>query len=212
MRTPDRDRCRFALAALCIALVAALFVPAAGALNATYEVLPNGTLYTASVDITGVSKYMFADTGIMGENIPIDITSVSLTAENQTPVDFNWTRVWSAPSVITFPNGNYTVNYTAPVKDSHLQESFPSQYHVTANLPANLSVENPLLAGISQGANVTRFADNTTRVTWNKTLSFDLRFYDQNRETLLYIFGNFWIIFAVILLVPFLLLRRDNKP
>ena len=174
--------------------------------------LPNGTSYAASVDIVGVSRYMFADTGIMGENIPIEVTNVTLVAENRTPVDFNWTKVWSAPSVITFPNGNYTVNYTAPLKDFHLQESYPSQYHVAVSLPENLSVENPLLAGMSQGANVTRFADNTTLVTWNKTLSFDLRFYDNNREALLYMFGNFWIIFAVILLVPFLLMRRSNKP
>jgi len=66
---------------------------------------------------------MFADTGLMGENIPIEVTNVTLVAENRTPVDFNWTKVWSAPSVITFPNGNYTVNYTAPLKDFHLQES-----------------------------------------------------------------------------------------
>jgi hypothetical protein len=42
-------------------------------------------------------------------------------------------------------------------------------------------------------------------------MSVDLRFYDENRETLLYLFGNFWIIIAVVLLLPFMItMRRDQ--
>ena len=61
------------------------------------------------------------------------------------------------------------------------------------------------------GSNVTRFSDNTTQVTWNQTQSLNLRFYDQAREDLLYLFAEFMIILAVILLMPFLLMRKPPE-
>jgi len=45
-------------------------------------------------------------------------------------------------------------------------------------------------------------------VTGARTTAVDLRFYDKNRETILYLFGNFWIIIAIVLLVPFFLTMR----
>ena len=163
------------------------------------------------MNLTGVSQYMFADTGVMGENVPITVTNVTLVNENGTPADYNRTDRWSAPTLITFPKGNYTISYIAPLHDNHIQGEFPAPYNITVTLPENYSVQNPLLAGISLGANVTRFPDNTTLVSWNKTTSFDLRFYDQGRENLLYMFGNFWILFALILLIPFLLMRSPPQ-
>ena len=58
---------------------------------------------------------------------------------------------------------------------------------------------------------MTRFSDNTTQVTWNQTQSFNLRFDDQAREDLLYLFAEFMIILAVILLMPFLLMRKPPE-
>ena len=48
-------------------------------------------------------------------------------------------------------------------------------------------------------------------IQWNKTLSADLRFYDQERETLLYFFLQFMGIIAVVMLLPFLLTMRKNE-
>jgi len=188
-----------------------LAVPPAGALNATYAVLPNGTSYEASVDLAGMSEYMFADTGILGENIPVTVTNVTLVDSNGTPVDFNWTKRWSAPSIITFPKGNYTVSYVAPLNDNHLEGNYKLPYSVNVTLPGEFDVRNPLLAGLSIGANVTRYPDNTTQVTWNKTTSFDLRFYDQNRENLLYMFAEFMVIIAAVLLMPYILMRKPPQ-
>jgi len=188
-----------------------LVAPSAWALDATYQVLPNATSYAARVNIEGASSYMFADTDLLGENVPITVTNVSLIAENGTAVDFNWTTQWSAPSAITFPQGNYTVAYVAPLHDNQFQGSFLSPYNVSVTLPGEYDVRNPLLAGLSPGANVTRFSDNSTQVTWNQTQSFNLRFYDQAREDLLYLFAEFMIILAVILLMPFLLMRKPPE-
>ncbi|MEN6442473.1 MAG: DUF5803 family protein [Methanoregula sp.] len=208
MRTSDRDRCRSAIAALCAALVIVLIVPLAGALSADYQVFPNGTAYTASLDITDVSRYEFSDVGMLGENVPLAVDGVRLFARNGSEIPFNRTTSWSSPSTITFDKGNYTVTYIAPLRDNHLQGAFDKPYNVSVRLPAEFDVRNPLLASMSLGANVTHRSDNTTYLVWNKTASFDLRFYDHNRESLLFMFGEFWLIIAVVLLIPFLMIQK----
>ncbi len=185
--------------------------PSALALNATYLVLPNATSYAAQVDVADSSNYQFANTDLVGENIPVTVTNVTLIAENGTAVDFNWSTQWNAPSVITFAKGNYTISYIAPLQDNQIQGSFFSPYNVTVTLPGEYDVRNPLLAGLSPGANVTRFPDNSTQVTWNDAMSFNLRFYDQAREDLLYLFAEFMIILAIILLMPFLLIKKPPE-
>jgi hypothetical protein len=212
MRTPDRDRCGPAFAALCAALVIALAaIPAAAALSAEYIVLPNGTAYDAAVEIADTDHYEFADTGFMGESIPLQAVNVGLTG-NCSPCQFNWSRPWGAPAKITFKKGNYTVSYRAPLHDNDLQIVFARPYHVNVTIPQEFDVTNPLLAGLSQGANVTRHADNTTTVQWNKSYTFDVRFYDPWREELLWFFIQFMAILAVVLVViPYVFSMRKAE-
>ena len=188
-----------------------LAVPPVGALDATYQVLPNATSYSARIDITGVSDYLFADTDALGENVPLAVTNVTLTAENGTQVNFTWAKPWNAPASISFPKGNYTVAYVAPLSNDQLQESYYSPYKVRINLPGEYDVRNPLLAGLSPGANVARLPDNSTVVSWNQTSSFEIRFYDQAREDLLYLFAEFMVILSAILLLPYFLTREKPK-
>jgi hypothetical protein len=206
MRTPDRDRRGPAFAALCAALVILLAaIPAAAALSADYVVLQNGTTYRAAIEITDVSRYEFADTGFMGENVPIQVADVQLTG-NCSPCQFNWSRPWGAPSAIEFPKGNYTVSYLAPLRDNTVQETFSRPYYVNVTIPQEFAVSNPLLAGISQGANVTRHDDNSTTVQWNKTVTFNVRFYDPWHEELLWFFLQFMgILILVLVIVPYIL-------
>jgi hypothetical protein len=112
---------------------------------------------------------------------------------------------------MTFEQGSYTISYVSPLRDNHLQASFKSPYHVNITLPQEFDVQNPLLSGFSPGASVTRYPDNTTLIQWNKTLSVDLRFYDQGRETLLYFFLQFMVIIAVVMLLPFLITMRKRE-
>jgi hypothetical protein len=211
MRTPDRDRRRSALAALCAALVILLaLIPAAGALSADYRIFPNGTAYTASVEVVNTDRYEFADVGFLGEDVAITVDNVNLSG-NCSPCEFNWSKGWGRPSAITFLRGNYTVSYVAPLKDNTLQRAYDNPYNVSVTLPAELDVRNPLLTSINPGANVTRFADNTTLIQWNKIRTFEIRFYDQWREQLLYLFGNFWIVIAIVLLLPFFLIMKRSE-
>jgi hypothetical protein len=212
MRTPDRDQRRSALAALGAALVILLItVPPAGALSADYRIFPNGTAYQASIEINDTSRYEFADIGFMGENVPVTVGDIHLLA-NGTPVGFNRSTPWGQPQAITFTKGNYTVSYIAPLRDNHLQGVFEKAYHVNVTIPQEFDVRNPLLAGLSTGANVTRFSDNTTLVQWNRSYTFDLRFYDETREQLLYFFLQFMgILVVVLVVVPYIISLKKSE-
>lgn len=168
--------------------------------------LPNGTAFNASVEVDGADRFDFYELGVLGERIPIKAGSIGLTGACS-PCLYNTSGV----SAITFGKGNYTVSYTAPLRDFHLQAAFDKQYRVNVSLPPEFDVRNPLMAGISPGHTITGEYDNSTTVSWNRTTAIDLRFYDRNRESLLYLFGNFWIIIAVVLLMPFLLMRKRNE-
>jgi hypothetical protein len=174
-------------------------------------VFPNGTAYRASIQIQDASRYEFADTGILGEPVPLTVAEVQLSG-NCSPCSFNQTNpsFSSNTRALTFERGNYTVSYIAPLRDNHFQTYFRSPYHVNITIPQEFSVQNPLLAGFSPGAVVIRNLDNTTIIQWNNTQSVDLRFYDQGREELLYFFLQFLGIIAIVLLLPFLITFRKG--
>jgi hypothetical protein len=180
-------------------------------LSAEYTVYPNGTAYRAAVDVTDSERYTFADMGFMGEDVPVAVGEVGLTA-NDTPAPFNWSRPWGAPVSISFARGNYTVTFTAPLRDNNIRAVYTRPYNVTVVLPQEFQVGNPLLAGMSTGANVTRYPDNTTAIRWAKTYSFDLRFYTKGQEDLLFFFLQFMgILVFVLVIIPYLLSMRGEN-
>lgn len=150
-----------------------------------------------------MERFEFYELGVLGERVPVRVTDIRL-AGNCSPCTFSM----SGPSAITFPKGNYSVSYTAPFRDYHLQAVFDEPHRVNVTIPEGFDVTNPLIAGISPGGTIVKGYGNSTTVTWERTSAIDLRFYDKNRETILYLFGNFWIIIAIVLLVPFFLTMR----
>ena len=79
-------------------------------------------------------------------------------------------------------------------------------------LPQNFSVQNPLLAGLSNGANVTRKADNSTMINWTNTYSYDLRFYSQSQQDILFFFLQFMgILIVVLVIIPYVLSMRQEE-
>ncbi len=175
-------------------------------------IFPNGTAYRASIEIADASQFELVDSGMFGEPVPLTAGEIQLYG-NCSPCRFNTTKPSFTSNIVTltFERGNYTVSYVSPIQDNHLQASFKSPYQVGIMLPQEFAVQNPLLAGISPGANVTRFADNTTLIKWNQTMSVDLRFYDTGREALLYFFLQLMGILAVVLLLPFLITRKKKE-
>lgn len=180
-------------------------------MSAEYRIYPNGSAYQVAREINDTTRFEFADIGIMGESVPVTVGNVNLT-ENGSPVPFNMSTPWGRPAAITFARGNYTISYTAPLRDNHLQGVFEKPYHVNVTIPEEFDVRNPLLAGLSAGANVTRYPDNTTLVQWNASYAFDLRFYDQTREQLLYFFLQFMgILVVVLVIIPYILSIKESE-
>lgn len=181
------------------------------ALSATYRIAGNGTSYEAAVEVVNASGYSFEETGALGERVVVAVTNVSLEGDCS-PCTFTWDRNRSildlSPNAsIHFQQGNYTVRFQGPVKDLHLVLSFSQPYHIEVTLPEGYRVQNFLLGYISPGGQVS-VAGNTTTIAWNSTRTADVRFYNREREDLLFLFGNFWIIIAVVLLMPYILTRR----
>ena len=204
MRAPAGDRCRFTLIALGIA--ALLTVLPAAALGAAYHIDPNGTSYHAVLDVQEAERHDFYETGLLGERIPIKVNDVALSGECN-PCEF----AWSGNSAITFPRGNYSLSFSGPVRENHFLTTFETPRKVSISLPPGLDVRNPALGMITPGGVVISGDDREITVTWNDTRTAEIRFYDEGRENLLYIFANFWIIIAAVLLVPFLLTWKKRE-
>lgn len=204
MRIPNRDRCGSGLVAVSIVLMA-LFAPGS-ALTAEYTVLPNGTVYAASVDVLSAEEYMFFEQGMLGERIPLIVTNISVVNDRGEVIvtDSETTR-------ITFPEGNYTIHYRGIIRDSRLHATFDEPYDVMVHLPPEFDVRNRLLGMISPGG-VIQDENGTLSIHWNDVLFMECRFYDDVREQALFIFATFWLSLCAIFIVPFLFLRmRDRK-
>ena len=200
MRAPPRDRRGPALAALCLALILTC-IPAA-AEEATFRVLPGGTAYEASVQVTG-TEHTFWTPGMMGERVPLQVEELKVLGPSG-PVEYQE----AGRGVITFPDGNYTVTYQAPVRDNHFVAAFNTPYAVTITLPEGFDVRNPLIGMISPGGVVSTGPNETTEIAWDQIAVAEVRFYTPDREILLTAFGTIWLVVALVLILPFLLSRR----
>lgn len=205
MRAPDRDRRRYRIAALCLALI--LLSGAAAALSADYTVFPNGTAYTAAIEVTGVERYQFTEPGMLGEDVPMPVSAVSV-GNGSGAVAFTE----EAYSAVSFPEkGNYTIRYTATIQDRFMQVAFHSPYNVTLYIPPEFDVRNPVL-GSTLGGRIEDSPDGGTFVVWNSTRYFECRFYDSFQEKALVIFGTVWIAICLIFLIPFISQRLWRQP
>jgi hypothetical protein len=201
VRAPHRDRRGPLLAALC----ALLLIPAlAAALPAAdYRIAENGTAYAATVELEQIEDYVFAEPGVLGEQVPATVSGIRLVAANGT----NATYEDLGGSVIAFPKGNYTLSFDGVIKNSELLQVFDRDYRANVTVPAGYNVTNPVLGGYSQGANVTTLSGGGTDLSWQSTREVRVRFYDPVRESFLWFFATIWVVVAIVLLTPFVLNR-----
>ena len=137
----------------------------------------------------------------MGERVPLAVSNISLM-QNGTNATYTTER-----EGIRFARGNYSVQYEGRITGNAFQTLYSDPVQVRVILPERYRVDNPLLTSLQPaGANITH-DQNETVITWDKARYLDIRFYDANQESLLSIFGQFWLIIAVVLLLPFVLSR-----
>ncbi len=203
MRTSPRDRCRPALLALCLTLI--LICTPAAAEEATFRVLPGGTAYEGSVQVTA-SEYAFWSPGLLGERIPIKAEDVEVLGP-EGPIEYRD----RGRGAITFPEGSYTISYRAPLRDNHFVVTFDEPYAVTLILPPGLEVKNPLLGMVSRGGAVSSGPDGALEITWSQVRVVEIRFYTPERELLLTTFGTIWLAAAIVLLLPFFISWGRNR-
>ncbi|WP_153015959.1 DUF5803 family protein [Methanofollis ethanolicus] len=204
MSTPDRDRRHRAGVTLCLALVI-LLAPAA-AFEATVTVLPGGDAYRGEVTLVNASEYSFWEPGMLGERVPLAAKNVTVSGA----CGENCTYTQKNRNTIAFEKGNVTVTYEGPVTEKNFQMIFTEPSNITVTLPEGQAVKNPLLGRVSEGGKVST-ENNTTVIAFDRVRSAEVRFYDPARERLLFIFGSVWLTVAVVLLFPFLLMRRRQE-
>ncbi|MDH7491552.1 MAG: DUF5803 family protein [Methanolinea sp.] len=203
MQSTSGDRRGSSLVTLCIAVLLVILPCAAS--RADYHILPNGTAYSASLDLADATGYEFFEAGILGERVPVKVVDVALTG-NCSPCTFSW----RGENTILFPKGNYTLTFQGPVRDNHFIAIYDRPHRVTIVLPAGFDVRNPALGMVSSGATVTDLPEGLTDISWNTTRIAEIRFYEKGREDLLYLFANIWIVIAIVMLVPFVLTWRKD--
>jgi|GEM_PF-142467 len=211
MRAPDRDRRQYGVAALCLAVI--LLSAPAGAISAEYTVAPNGTLYHVSLEVEGVDSYLFTEPGVMGEDVRITVQNLSVSGPDG-PVEFEkkGSLIFDNEGIseVTFPEGNYTLVYDAPLSGNKLMVIYDKPYNVTVRLPETLDVRNPALGMLSRGGEI-RDENGNVSVYWEDVPYFECRFYESFQEQALTIFGTLWIGLVVFFLVPYFLIRRRNE-
>ena len=203
MRAPNRDRRGPALAALCLALI--LTCTPVAAEEAAFQVLPDGTAYAASVQVTG-TEHTFWTPGTLGERVPLQVEDLRVLSPSG-PVEYQE----AGRGVITFPEGNYTLTYQAPVRDNHFVAVFDAPYTVTVTLPEEFDVRNPLIGMVSSGGTISSGPNGTTEVAWEGVTVAEVRFYTPDREMLLGAFGTIWLAVALVLILPILISRRKGS-
>ncbi|HWQ66488.1 MAG TPA: DUF5803 family protein [Methanospirillum sp.] len=187
------------------ALILVLLGVPVSALNVTYLVSENGTSYGATASVNSTDKYEFFQSGMLGERVPLEIHNISLWREG---VNTSYTE---ERGVIRFESGNYTIRYDGKISGNTIQAQFTEPGEISVVLPEKLKVDNPLLTSIQPGGSVISHDANASIVRWEKARYLEIRFYDAGQENLLSIFAQFWLIIAVMLLLPFVLSRnREN--
>ncbi len=177
-------------------------------MQAEYWVEENASLYHAIFVLENASGYTWWDLGLLGERIPLVVSNITLQSQNATcdPCPF----VAVPPNEITFNSGDYLLSFDGPIHNNQLQANFEEPSSVMVHVPEGLDVRNPLLGMTSPGANITEEPTGIL-LSWNDTRMVEFRTYDPFRETLLSTFLTFWAVVAVVLLFPFLLIRRKKE-
>ncbi|MBN2735212.1 MAG: hypothetical protein JXQ82_10230 [Methanomicrobiaceae archaeon] len=211
MQTPHRDRCKYRIASLCIALIilSASVVFSVSGLNAHYYVYDNATGYHAAVEIEDCESYEFIQPGVLGEKIPLQVSNITLYKSTGSNATFE-----DKGRSISFEKGNYTAAYDAELKNKDFQVILSSPYNVTLYLPQGYDVKNPLLGMVSTGGIVSTIEDGdneTITIEWTKKMFCEARFYDAFQVEILTIFGTFWIALVAVFLVPYLMTRKKKE-
>ena len=119
-----------------VLLLGILLAVPASANTASYYISENGTAFSAEVTLVNQSGYLLISPGFIGEGAELQVSNLTLTAENGTIV--NATKASSTE--ITFPEGNYTLVYDALLDGRLMYAQYLSPFNTTVFLPAGFQI------------------------------------------------------------------------
>ncbi len=190
------------ITAFCLTALILWILPVAGiTFSATVD--KDGKGYSAVVLVNNTDRYELIQPGMVGERIPLE--TKNLTVRNETDI----LSLTPDRGILTFPRGNYSISYEAMVNANTMQFLFTEPANVTVSIPRPFMVTNPLLTSIQPSGSKLEEGNNTTNISWKQVRSVEIRYYDEGQEHLLYLFAQFWLIIAVVLLLPFFLSRNN---
>ena len=210
MRPANRDRPNHRSTACCIVsilvVLLALFVVPVTANSATYFVSEDGTVLTANVTMINQSEFLLVTPGLLGEDVALTVDN--LTIQNETGV-IEYTIVGT---LVSFPEGNYTLNYSVSIKNNMVYAKYPALYNVSIYLPEKFQTGHLILGTVGSGG-VISSSDNASygsMVTFENTKAASLTFYEDSREPILYIFLGIWGVVFLIAGIRYLWLKKKS--
>lgn len=189
-----------------VLLLGILLAVPASANTASYYIAENGTTFSAEVTLVNQSGYLLISPGFIGEGAELQVSNLTLTAEDGTIV--NATKASSTQ--ITFPEGNYTLVYDAPLDGRLMYAQYLSPFNTTVFLPAGFHTNNLILGPVSNDGKTYLVSEDMdqlremgiavdaaqyeTVVVWTDKRAIQMRFYPESYERYFILCMGLWLI------------------
>ena len=161
-------------------------------------------MYHAEIEISDKDHYDFFESGMLGERIPVEVLNISLTYNGE-EAPFEKTR-----EGIRFSPGTYTLVFDREIKTNQIETQYDNPYSSIVVIPSGFHIGNPLLAVIRPSSHTIQEDNSTTTITWDDSRFIELKFYKEEQVQALFAFAQFWIIIAIVLLLPYYLTNASG--
>lgn len=208
MRPANRDRPDHRSTACCIVsilvVLLALFAAPAAANSAEYFVSDDGTVLTANATLINQSTFLLVKPGFLGEEVALSVDN--LTIQNESGV----VEFTQNDKTVSFPAGNYTLNYSAKIENGLIYLRYAEPYNVSIYLPEKFQTGHLILGTVGSGGVISPSDDPAydSMITFENANTASLTFYDDVREPLLYLFLGIWGVGFIIAGVRYFRLKR----
>jgi len=177
--------------------------------HVTLVITDDRTTYLATVIGNGIERYAITEPGFLGETIAAEVANVTITSLDDPALIVSYTE---KRGEYRFRSGNYSISYDAPVISNGISLSFIDAVDITAIFPYGADLSNRLLATMQpMASSLEIMPDNSTVVTWDNVRYMSVRFSDERQVQLLWLFAQFLLIVAIILLLPFFFAPKTEK-
>lgn len=208
MRPANRDRSDHRSTACCIVsilvVMLALFTAPAVANSAEYFVSEDGTVLTANAALINQNTFLLVKPGFLGEEAALSVENLTIQNESGA-VEFTQNE-----KTVSFPAGNYTLNYSANIENEFIYLRYAEPYNVSIYLPEKFQTGHLILGTVGSGGVVSPSDDPSygSMITFESANTASLTFYDESREPLLYVFLGIWGIVLIVAGVRYFRLKR----